>query len=179
MLPPNFKIEFIQGYQDKKTQCDRVPITGKLNVETKQYSTKYTSLPKNSHIILTPMSIYINNIYIPTRIDCAIRKHSYATEAKTFLCAKYKWTSATFDTIKWKQNSFTLMNMSSSQRRMAIRFMHHRLSTGKMKFTAPYPCPYCNHIFDQSSNHDNFLTCKKITQNKDKRIDKLEDTMKN
>ena len=83
MLPPNFKIEFIQGYQDKKIQYDSVPITGKLNVETKKYSTKYTSIPKNTHIIFTPMSIYINNIYIPTHIYCAIRMHSHATEAKT------------------------------------------------------------------------------------------------
>ena len=148
MLPPNFKIEFIQGYQDKKIQYDSVPITGKLNVETKKYSTKYTSIPKNTHIILTPMSIYINNIYIPTHIYCAIRMHSHATEVKTFLCAKYKWTSTTFDTIEWKQNSFTLMNMGSSKKRTVIRFMHHRLSTGKIQFTAPYSCPYCNHIFD-------------------------------
>ena len=40
MLPPNFKMEFIQGYQDKKTLYDRLPIKGKLNVDTKTYSKK-------------------------------------------------------------------------------------------------------------------------------------------
>ena len=96
--------------------------------------------------------------------------HSHATEVKTFLCAKYKWTSTTFDTIEWKQNSFTLMNMGSSKKRTVIRFMHHRLSTGKMKFTAPYPCLYCNQIFDQSFDHDHFLTCKKTPKIKKREL---------
>ena len=47
-----------------------------------------------------------------------------------------------------------------------------------MRFTAPYLCPYCNQIFDQSSEHDHFLLCKKSTQNKEKRIEKLEETVK-
>ena len=68
--------------------------------------------------------------------------------------------------------------MSYSKRRTAIRFMHHQLPTGKMQFTAPYPCPYCTQIFDQSSEHDHFLLCKKPIQDKEKRIEKLEETMK-
>ena len=40
MLPPNFKIEFNQRYQDKKIQFYRLPIKGKLNVDTKNYSKK-------------------------------------------------------------------------------------------------------------------------------------------
>ena len=40
MLPPNFKMKFIQGYQDKKTLYDRIPIKGKLNVDTTTYSKK-------------------------------------------------------------------------------------------------------------------------------------------
>ena len=55
--------------------------------------------------------------------------------------------------------------------------MHHRLRTGKMQFTAPYPCPYYNQICDQSSNHGHFLTCKKSTENKEKGIEKLEEIM--
>ena len=39
-------MEFIQGYQDKKILYDRLPIEGKLNVDTKAYSKKNTSLPK-------------------------------------------------------------------------------------------------------------------------------------
>ena len=68
--------------------------------------------------------------------------------------------------------------MSSSKRRTAIRFMHHRLPTGKIQFTALYPCPRCNKIFDQSSEHDHFLMRKKSTKNKEKRIEKLGETMK-
>ena len=47
-----------------------------------------------------------------------------------------------------------------------------------MQFTAPYACPYCNQIFDQSFEHDHLLLCKKSIQNKEKRIEKLEETIK-
>ena len=106
MFPPNFKIEFIQGYQDRKIQYNRLSITVKLNVDTKKYSKKILPFQQNTHIILSPMSIYINNIYIyiyiyiVNNIDCVIRKYSHATKAKTFLCVKYKLTSNTFDTIE-------------------------------------------------------------------------------
>jgi len=68
--------------------------------------------------------------------------------------------------------------MSSSKRRTAIRFMHHRLPTGKMQFTAPHPCPHCKRIFDQSSEHDHFLMCEDSSSNKEKRIEQLGETMK-
>ena len=150
-----------------------MPIKGKLNVDTKNNSKQNTSIPKNTHISLTLMSIYINKIYTPNNIRCAIRKHSYAAEAKVFLCVKYKWTSKTFDNIGWKLNSFTLMNMSYLQWRTRIRFMNHWLSIGKMQFIAPYPCPYFTQIFNQSSDYDHFLTCKKSKPNRAKRIENL------
>ena len=56
--------------------------------------------------------------------------------------------------------------------------MHHRLPTGKMKFTAPYPCPHCNKIFDQYLERDHFLMCEKSTINKEKRTEKLGETIK-
>ena len=56
--------------------------------------------------------------------------------------------------------------------------MHHRLPTGKMQFTAPHPCPHCKRIFDQSSEHDHFLMCENSSNNKEKRIEQLGETMK-
>ena len=79
MLPPNSTIEFIQGYQDKKILYDRLPIIGKINVDTKNYSKKDLPFKKYSH-----EHIY-QYIYTPNNIDNAIRKHPHAAEANS-LC---------------------------------------------------------------------------------------------
>ena len=58
MFPPNFTIEFIQGYQDKKNLYDQLPLTGKLNIDTKNYSKKYLPSEKCSHHLVTDEYIY-------------------------------------------------------------------------------------------------------------------------
>ena len=80
----------------------------------------------------------------------------------------------TFNDICWSQHSFSLNNMIETKKQHVIRFIHHRLPTGKVQFGLKIPCIHCNIPFDQDSDHDHFLICKNSEDKKFKRIKKIE-----
>ena len=80
----------------------------------------------------------------------------------------------TFQGIYWPHHSSSLNNVTETRKQHAIRFIHHRLLTGKMRFGLKHPCPHCNNLFDHDSDHDHFLTCLKSEEKKLKRIKKTE-----
>ena len=174
ILPKNFKIEHILGHQDDKVKYEKLSIKARLNVDADKIATKNASIPKNTHISSAPLIMYINNKYIHYKFDHSLRRLAHANDAAMFLRKKYKWTNNTFQNICWPQHSSSLNNMTETRKRHAIRFIHHRLPTGKMQFGLKHPCPHCKIEFDQNSDHDHFLTCLMSEDQKFKRIKKIE-----
>ena len=67
--------------------------------------------------------------------------------------------------------------MPKTFKRFNLRFIHHRLPTGKMQFTNDHRCPHCQLIFDTNTPHDHFLQCSKTTTEKKQRLDSIENIL--
>ena len=152
----------------------KLSIKARLNVDADKIATENASIPKNTHISSATLIMYINNKYIHYKFDHSLRRLAHANDAAIFLRKKYKWNNNTFQNICWPQHSSSLNNMTETRKRHAIRFIHHRLPTGKMQFGLKHPCPHCKIVFDHNSDHDHFLTCIKSEDQKFKRIQKIE-----
>ena len=57
---------------------------------------------------------------------------------KSFYARNKKLNNMTFQDICWPQHSSSLNNMTMTRKRHDIRFIHHRLPTGKMQFGLKY-----------------------------------------
>ena len=177
ILPKTFSIEHVKGHQDDYRQYRDLPIKARLNIDADEIATSSSSIPLNHHIQSTKFIIYVNNEYAHHRIDHQIRIHSHAKQAKEFLCEKYSWNSSIFHAIDWQNHSLCLSKLSTAKRRTALRFIHHRLPTGKMQFSFKHACPYCTCLFTSSTKHDHFLICEASQEIKMKRLTSIEKAM--
>ena len=134
ILPKTFSIEHMKGHQDDCTRYRDLLIKARLNIDADEIVTSSFSIPLNHHIKSIKFIIYVNNEYAHDRIDHHKRIHSHAKQAKAFLCEKYSWIFSIFNDIDWHNHSQCLSILSTSKRRTAPRFIHHRLPTGKCSF---------------------------------------------
>ena len=121
--------------------------------------------------------MYINNQYTHHRPDHSIRIASHEHDAQIFLKKKYNWSSKVFHSINWASHGSCLLTLTDSLKRFALRFIHHRLPTGKMVFVSPNSCPYCKIPFTPSSPHDHFLTCSSSSVDKHIRLNSIQKTL--
>ena len=86
---------------------------------------------------------------------------------------KYDWDLRTFQSINWKSNEKSIRDNRYTQKPFIKRFIHHRLPVGKMIFSAEHRCPYCDKAQDRNTEHDHFLQCNSLREEKTRWIDKL------
>ena len=134
ILPRTFSIENVKGHQDDYIHYRDLPIKARLNIDADEIATSSSSIPLNHHIQSTKFIIYVNNEYSHHIINHQIRIHSHAKQAKDFLYEKHSWNSSLFHAINWQNHSLCLSKLSTVKGRTALRFIHHRLPTGKCSF---------------------------------------------
>ena len=86
---------------------------------------------------------------------------------------KYDWNLQTFQSIDWSSHDKSIHTTRYSQKRFIIRFIHYRLPDGKMNFTSAHRCPYCDITQNQNTDHDHFLQCNSLRNEKKKWIETL------
>ena len=177
LLPKNFSIEHVKSHQDDKVAYNELDTKAQLNIDADSIATATASIPINTHAISLPFAMYINNQYTHHRPDHSIRIASHQHEAHTFLKNKYRWSSKVFHSINWDSHGSCLLTLNDSLKRFSLRFIHHRLPTGKMLFTYPNSCPYCKSPFTPSSPHDHFLTCSNSSLDKETRLNSIQKTL--
>ena len=80
--------------------------------------TKYLSKPIATHILNTPITIYLLKKYIPNKYVAAIRSHCSETDTKHYLMRKYNWTSKTIDNIEWNRSKTIIDTLSQAKRKL-------------------------------------------------------------
>ena len=117
---------------------------------------------------------YLNDYqYIHNKVDHHIRQHSHADEAREFLMQKYQWSTTTINSIDWETQRNIINKLPHAIHRTCLRFIHHRLPTGKMQFDIKHRCPYCNQSPTAVTSHDHFLQCIQSGQRKNIRLKKI------
>ena len=99
------------------------------------------------HIISLHFALYIGDKYDHYRPNHSIRVASYSHEAQSFLQNKYNWSSSAFHSINYNIYFSSLCSLPDFLKRLTLRFIHHRISAGKILFETPITSPYCNLSF--------------------------------
>ena len=101
LIPPNFSIRHIKAHQDDNVSYNNLSLNDKLNVDADYIATNHTSIPINTHLLIPPFVIYLNNKCIHQRIENQIRVKIDAQEAQDYLKQIYRWNFVTFNNIAW------------------------------------------------------------------------------
>ena len=117
-----------------------------------------------------PFAVYVKTKYIHNKVDHHIRQQYHADEARKFLMQKYKWSKTTINSIDWETQRNIINKLPHTLQRTSLRFIHHRLPTGKMQFDIKHRRPYCNQAPTEVTSHDHFLQCIQSGQRKNIRL---------
>ena len=158
-LPEQFTIIHVFGHQDDKTERKDLSTYANLNIDADHLATTSATTPINTHVSSLPFAVYVKAKYIHNKIDHHIRQQSHADEAREFLMQKYKWSKITIKSIDWETQRNTINKLPHAIQRTCLRFIHHRLPTGKMQFDIKHRRPYCNQAPTEVTSHDHFLQC--------------------
>ena len=74
LIPPYFSIRHIKAHQDDNESYNNLTLDAKLNVDADYIATEHVSIPINTHILIPPFAIYLNQKYIHQRIENQIRE---------------------------------------------------------------------------------------------------------
>ena len=118
----------------------------------------------NINILSLPFAIYVDHQYIYHKIYNNIRSHVHSKSTRLFLRRKYLLKITKFSFIDCKSYSKCINKLPYIQKRFELRFIYHKLPSGKLKFGYQHDCPYCSSTYS-TIHHDHFLTCpSNITQ---------------
>ena len=115
-------------------------------------------------------AVYVKTKYIHNKVDHHISQQSHVKEARDFLMKNYKWPTITIHYIDWEIQRNIIKKLLHALQRTSLRFVHHRLLTGKMQFDIKHRYPYWNQSPTAETPHDDFLQCPQSGQRKKLRL---------
>ena len=98
--------------------------------------------------------------------------------ANEFLKKKNNWSKRTSRNIDWELHYKIINKRNERSYQVKLIYIHSRLPSEKMNFTAKHTYPFCNIIESSSTPHDHFLKCDQNQQNTNNRINKIITIMK-
>ena len=85
IIPPNLFIHYINSHQDDNVSYNNLLLDAKLNVYADYIATNHVTIPFNTHLLISPFAIYLNDKYIHQRIENKICEKIHEQEAKVYL----------------------------------------------------------------------------------------------
>ena len=87
-IHPQIIFLHVKSHQYNNKRVEDLPLEIRLNKHVDDLVTEHLSKPIQTHILNAPISIYINNKYIPNKYVPAIRSHCSSSNAKSYLMKK-------------------------------------------------------------------------------------------
>ena len=89
IIQPNYNFYHKKCHQDDNCAYEALNLSAKVNIQADKIVTYNARKPINTHLITSPIAIYIANKYIPYNVHRKIRYTSQYHQAKHFLATKY------------------------------------------------------------------------------------------
>ena len=109
-----------------------------------------------THILNSPVVIYIDDKYYPNRYVEAIRSYYGKVEAKNYLINRNEWLIKTIDNIVWEVVNKVTNKLIYAKRKKTIKISHRWLSSKSKHFSNSIICPYCKFQDSANVDHDYF-----------------------
>jgi hypothetical protein len=163
---------WIKGHQDGDTAYDELSSDAKLNVDVDQLASDHFwsghgTRPSHQimHLSEYRITIAVNGVIYPTRIDEQLRYHINGTYLKETLKSHYSWNKTTWNRIDIAAFGRHFKSLVGSTRVQHMKFVHdlqpHGVNKAKMyglDDVAVAKCPCC-HVHDETQTH--MLQCEK------------------
>jgi hypothetical protein len=128
---------WIKGHQDEDTEYDQLSPDAKLNVDADALASDHfwsghgtRPTPKIMHFHENKVTIAINGVIYPTRIDDQIRYHINGSYLKDFLKRKNGWSEQLWSTIDIMAFGRHFKTLSGSKRVQHMKFVHDLQAIG-------------------------------------------------
>ena len=99
MIPRQMIIRHVKSHAENRKKKEQFTLPEILNSRADEIITEKATKPINTHILNTPIAVYINQQYYPNNYSSAIKKNSGEDAAKKFMMNKYGWTTSTINNI--------------------------------------------------------------------------------
>ena len=166
LISRNMTINHAKSHAEKRKKKEHFTLPEVLNSKADNIITEKAKNPINTHILNTPIAVYINNKYNPNNYNSAIKMRSGKTEAKQFMMNKYRWSTKTINNIAWKYHATIINSQSHSTQRMMRKFVHRWLSFGSHNRGEALLCSFYKVLEDETMPRDHFLQCSVSTIHK-------------
>ena len=97
-------------HQDNNNREKELILAERLNIRVYDFLENTTKIQTNTHILNSPIPIYIINKYYYSTYIRAIHKHCGKMKAKQYTKNKYQWSSMTINNTEWKADSKYIKN---------------------------------------------------------------------
>ena len=161
-------IDWVKGHQDDDKHYDELSRDAQLNIDVDRLATNYRESGGRSRAILThypptQVSVSINNIRLPGKIEPSIRYHVNGSALKQYVTKFNKWDAFTARCVDWYSFGLNFRTLVPKAQLQHMKLVHdiqplgwkkHQIS--KSKETALSMCPCCKAKVETSVH---FLTC--------------------
>ena len=171
ILPPNLKIGHVKDHTDRKTKENQLTIPEKLNIQADLLCGEKAQLPIQTHILNTPIAVYIGKTYFSNKYVQAIHNHCGEEDAKGFIKKKIKWTEKTMNLIDWEKSGRFIGKQTYATKKTLTKFVHGWLKLGNKNHGDKTIFPFCQVMEDDNTEHDHFLLCPASRSQKEVRLE--------
>ena len=82
-------INHVKSHAEKRRKKEQFTLPEMINSRVDSIISEKAKTPINTHILNTPIAVYVDNIYHPNNYNLAIKLRSGETIAKEFMMKKY------------------------------------------------------------------------------------------
>ena len=162
-------IDWIKGHQDDKTPYDDLPRDAQLNIDVDYLATAYRESNKSqtraklAHCPLTVVSVLVNGVRHPGKVEDTIRYHVNGSPLRIYICEKNNWTQLTAAKVDWYSFGLQYRRLTPTAQVAQMKFVHdiqplgvHRARLTTVKDSKLALCPCCKKA---TETQQHFLTC--------------------
>ena len=121
----------MKGHADRTTKENQLSIPEQLNIQADLLCGEKAQPPIQTHILNTPIAVYIGKTYSPNKYAQAIHNHCGDEDAKGFIKEKNKWTEETMNSIDWEKSGRFIGKQTYATKKTLAKFVHGWLKSGK------------------------------------------------
>ena len=134
------KIKWVRGHQDDRTPYEELPSEAKLNIDSDSLASDHYWSGRGQKPIETiphfpefQVSILINGIRYPSKIDQQLRYHINGSYLKNHLQRRYRWNEKVWHLIDFTNFGRFFAKLSISKQVQHMKFVHSLEPIGEQK----------------------------------------------
>ena len=174
------KIKLVTGHADRHTKEHEFTNPEQLKIQVDLLCGEKAQPPIQTHILNTPIAVYIGKTYYPNKYAQNIHNHCGYKDAKGFIKEKNEWTAEMMALIDWKKSARFIGKQTYATKKDSNQIRTGMVDLGKEKPRRKTIYPFRKEMEDETtSDHDYFSLCPASRNQKEERLESFNKLLTN